>query len=83
MCTDLELISRWNVQIIAEKQNHAEQKLLSLLSRTSTGNGTIVGEELQSRCSSFFCKEGVHLWHFKPKCKRKIYRLEKNGGWVS
>lgn len=60
---------------MTRNKNHAEQNLL----RTSKENGKIVGEVLKSRCISFFAKNVCIDDILSPKCRRKVYRIEKNG----
>lgn len=49
--------------------------------RTFIGKGTSVGEVLQRRCSSLFAKNVciVDIHVLCQKCRRKVYKLEKNG----
>ena len=47
-------------------------------SKTTLGNGTIVGEVLQCRCSAFFGKNVCIGDIMCQKCRRKVYRIEKS-----
>lgn len=58
---------------VPRKKNHAKQSCCVRPLKTSVRNGTIVGEVLQSSCSSFFAKNVCIGYILSWNCRRKVY----------